>query len=689
MNLDITTNPEKITVTGFALAVCLVGALTLLGWHFDIAFLKSFLPNQTSMNPLTGITFILAGIGLFVFSAPLATRILGGLIVLVSAIRILGFFGFDIRLDEAFYTTALAQNRMAPNTAVCFFLAGFCLMFLHSRSPLIRRFVDACNIICFGISLIALTGYLYDIRELYGVANYVAMAFNTAVSFFFLSLGLLFIRRKEGTAAVFAASDIGGTVARSLIPVIVFIPLILGAVRVYGQKAGWFSLEFGSSLTAVLTMFILAGMTLRCARQLSAVDQALKKQSELLRLAEQSLKRSNETLEQRIEERVKELSQAREQVEQLQKLDAVGRLAGGIAHDFNNILSVMKLYCELMARDVTNSEIIKNGINHIQEATTRGAALTKQLLIFSRKKVIQKNSVQMNEVVLSHLKMLKRLIGENISLEFKPAANLPFVLADVSQIEQVLMNLMINARDAMPQGGRMIIETHVEELDEQFVNRHTNSIVGPNVVLTITDTGTGMDAATQARIFEPFFTTKESGQGTGLGLATVYSILKSISGTVSVQSEVGKGSIFKVYIPVHEKTSSKPSHSTDIKLEGLETIMVVEDEKILRNLCSEVLKTYGYRVLVAENGKEALKVFESRSHAIDLVLTDMIMPELSGSELTQKVLDGNINLKVLCMSGYPGEKTNLEILDQKRVGYIQKPFNSDELLTKIRKLLDN
>jgi PAS domain S-box-containing protein len=397
----------------------------------------------------------------------------------------------------------------------------------------------------------------------------------------------------------------------------------------------------------------------------------------------------NEDLEKKIQDRADELHEKEKQLQRLQKLDAIGRLAGGIAHDFNNILGVILMYCDMIAIKSANAEAVKDGLKQIEKATGRGTALTRQLLIFGRKKASETENIAINSLIEDHFKMLDRLIGENIHVEFQLGEKLPLFAADPGQVEQVVMNLVINARDAMPDGGKITVETRYENLTEEFASSHLATKPGPHIVLSVTDTGCGMDEKTRSQIFEPFFTTKPVGQGTGLGLSTVYGIVKSLEGTIWVYSEVGKGTVFKIYLPASAaKLEDVVEELKPVTLTGDERLLVVEDDSGLRKLYAEVLKGYGYKVSAVENGKVAVEVLKMEPN-IDLIVTDMIMPEMAGVAVVQAALAQNPDAKILCISGYPGENVDIRALGGDRIDYLQKPFNTSTLAARVRKLLDS
>jgi two-component system cell cycle sensor histidine kinase/response regulator CckA len=378
------------------------------------------------------------------------------------------------------------------------------------------------------------------------------------------------------------------------------------------------------------------------------------------------------------------------QLLQSQKMEAVGRLAGGVAHDFNNLLGVITGYSGLLGRSLPpNDAVALNRVDQIKKAAERATGLTRQLLAFSRKEIIQPKVLDLNEIVPDVERMLLRLIGEDVELTTKLAAGLGRVKADRGQIDQVLMNLAVNARDAMPNGGQLIIETANIVLDEQYARRHPDVTAGPYVVLTVSDTGHGMDEATRSHIFEPFFTTKPEGEGTGLGLATVFGIAKQSAGHVNVYSEPGQGATFKFYLPrVNEELDAGQAVEAPTRKQGTETLLLVEDAEALRSMIHEILVDAGYVVLEAADPHEALARAEANRGRLDLVLTDVIMPGMYGPDLVKAVQAIDPGIGAVFMSGYTNEAVSRQGVLQPGTRFIQKPFTSDALLDAIRDALD-
>jgi signal transduction histidine kinase/HAMP domain-containing protein/ActR/RegA family two-component response regulator len=380
------------------------------------------------------------------------------------------------------------------------------------------------------------------------------------------------------------------------------------------------------------------------------------------------------------------------QLRQSQKMESVGQLAAGVAHDFNNMLTIIQGHSSALLAKPTLSPDVLDPLQAIYFAAERAAGLTRQLLMFSRKNVIQPDLLDLREVVGNMSRMLERLLGETIKLEFMPPLELPAMEGDIGMIEQVIMNLSVNARDAMPDGGRLTIGIDTLTIDDNYVKSHADARAGGFIRLRLTDTGTGMDAATLHRIFEPFFTTKEVGKGTGLGLATVYGIVKQHEGWLEVNTEPNKGTTFDVLFPASEKPlppkKEKPAPS-GFTPGGTETILIVEDEPILREMACDILSGYGYRIYQAPSGKEALDTWQRKTNEIDLLLTDMVMPEgVSGADLARQLLAHHPRLKVIFTSGYTANEVNTQLLVKTKARYLQKPYSHADLARTVRECLD-
>jgi PAS domain S-box-containing protein len=388
---------------------------------------------------------------------------------------------------------------------------------------------------------------------------------------------------------------------------------------------------------------------------------------------------------------IAERQRLQSELRQAQKMEAVGQLAGGVAHDFNNLLSIILSYSMMVAESLPSHDPVRADVEEIRLAGERAATLTRQLLAFSRQQVLQPQATNLNEVVAGIEKMLRRLIGEDIELIVDRANALGDAMVDPGQIEQVIMNLAVNARDAMPEGGKLTIETSNVEVDEIFARAREGIETGRYVLLAVSDTGEGMDAATQERMFEPFFTTKGVGKGTGLGLSTVFGILKQSGGTIRVYSEPGRGTSMKVYLPrIAGSQMATPSAPTaaQVMSGGNETILLVEDEQQVRLVASTILRRHGYHVLEAQSGGDALLICEQHAATIHLLLTDVVMQRMSGPMLAERLGRLRPDMKVLFMSGYTDRAVINHALLESNTSFIQKPFTPERLAQRVRDVLD-
>jgi signal transduction histidine kinase/CheY-like chemotaxis protein len=444
---------------------------------------------------------------------------------------------------------------------------------------------------------------------------------------------------------------------------------------------------------------------------LMAINQQMHREITERKKAEEELQKAHDELDRRVQERTEALGRTnvalkqeiierkraeeetavlQEQLRQSQKMEAIGQLAGGVAHDFNNILTIINGRSELTLLKLKERDPLKGNIEEIKKAGDRAASLTRQLLAFSRRQILEFKVLDLNAILLELNKMLRRVIGEDIELVTVLGEDLGKIRTDPSQIEQVILNLAVNARDAMPNGGKLILETANVELDDAYSRTHVEVKSGPYVMLSVSDTGVGMAPEVKERIFEPFFTTKEKGKGTGLGLATVYGIVKQSDGNVWVYSELGHGTAFKIYLPRVEG----PAEPTVDKDEGESittgkgTILLVEDEGALRELTAEFLRKLGYAVLEAQHGDDALLISRQHEGSIELMLTDVVMPGMSGRELAGHLAPIRPQMKVLYMSGYTDDVIVHRGVLQREVDFVQKPFTLDGLSKKVRKLLD-
>jgi nitrogen-specific signal transduction histidine kinase len=387
-------------------------------------------------------------------------------------------------------------------------------------------------------------------------------------------------------------------------------------------------------------------------------------------------------------ENITERMELEERLRQSQKLEAVGRLAGGVAHDFNNLLKTINGVADLMMTEVPTAEL-RADLEEIRKAGARASSLTSQLLAFSRRQVLQPRVIDLNASIREMGTMLRRLIGENIDLALELQPDVHAVRADPGQIAQVLMNLAVNARDAMPVGGGLRISTSDVNVDMAQAARFGTSATGPHVLIEVSDTGHGMSEETRRNAFEPFFTTKEVGKGTGLGLATVYGIVKQSGGGIFIDSAPGRGATFRILLPAVDPSCLVGEVRPQTKAPaGSETVLIVEDEDAVRSLVSRVLRRGGYNVLEGRHGPDALRVSRKHHGYIDAVLTDVIMPGMSGPDLVKQLVNARPSLKVLYMSGYTQDEVLHYGVSQNTPGFIQKPMSPDALARKVREVLD-
>jgi two-component system, cell cycle sensor histidine kinase and response regulator CckA len=387
-----------------------------------------------------------------------------------------------------------------------------------------------------------------------------------------------------------------------------------------------------------------------------------------------------------------ERARLEQQLMQVQKLESVGRLAGGVAHDINNMMSVVIGYSEMALMRLDASDPVYHNIKESLEAAKKSSAMVRQLLAFARKQTLEIKPLDLNTVITEFLKMLRRTLRENIHVETRLSPSLSMIDGDIGQIEQVIMNLAVNAQDAMSDGGELMIETADIHLKNVRSGLHEGIVPGHYVLLSVHDTGCGIDKKTMDKIFDPFFTTKEAGKGTGLGLSTAYGIIMQHGGNIKVHSEPGKGTSVVVYFPRRTETVMKPEPQKTMvfqtRLRGTETVLLVEDSDVVREISREILKDWGYTVLEADNGKSALEIFLSFQDSIELLITDVIMPDINGKALYDKLKALNPNLKVLYISGYTADIIDRHGVLDAGVKFIQKPFSIQGFTAKVREALD-
>jgi PAS domain S-box-containing protein len=378
-----------------------------------------------------------------------------------------------------------------------------------------------------------------------------------------------------------------------------------------------------------------------------------------------------------------------EQLIQSQKLESIGTLAGGVAHDFNNLLTVILGNTQLSLFRLSPDSEVRERLLEVERAADRAATLTRQLLAFSRRQQLERKPINLQDTIHDIMKLLRRVIGEDVEIRFNTAASLPRVFADASQIEQVVMNLAINARDAMPNGGTLIIETCAVTVDQTYLQKHPLAKPGNYAEIVVSDTGTGMDEQTKTHIFEPFFTTKPTGKGTGLGLAMVYGIVKQHDGLIDVYSEISQGTTFRIYLPVVETTVIEDAAREQVPVHGgNETILVAEDEEALRGLARAILEELGYTVLLARDGQEAIDIYTTNRDKIELVILDVVMPRMGAHEACKLIRSLDSSVPVMFMTGYSLEMVQTKFAENSDIPLIQKPYSVEGFGRKVREVLD-
>jgi signal transduction histidine kinase/CheY-like chemotaxis protein len=444
------------------------------------------------------------------------------------------------------------------------------------------------------------------------------------------------------------------------------------------RETGFLIVGLAAALAVLAVIALVASRHRRLGRLVAARTAELNETNSQLRRELQD--------RQRVEE---ERGRLEAQLHQAQKLEAIGRLAGGISHDFNNLLTVIISYGEVIREGLSPTHSLYTPASEIVGASLRAAALTRQLLAFGRHQVLAPRALDLNAVVADIERMLRRLIGEDIDLEFRPGEKLGPVLADRGQIEQVIVNLAVNARDAMPGGGKLTIETANVEIDDTFVRTHVGAAPGDYIVLCVSDTGVGMDADTKSRIFEPFYSTKARDKGSGLGLATVYGIVKQADGHVWVYSEPGKGATFKIYLPRTDAPVAEPPPPPKAPhKQGSEAVLLVEDDEAVRALASRVLRNHGYVVTEASTAEAAETLLREADRVVDLVLSDIVLTGMSGPQLADKLRKSGIDRRFLFMSGYADDAVIRHGILESEIAFIQKPFTPAALARKVRETLD-
>jgi signal transduction histidine kinase/CheY-like chemotaxis protein len=553
----------------------------------------------------------------------------------------------------------LFGSSFGASCAITFSLASGALALVFSRRG--RTSVQCIALLMSLIAAFPALAFLFKAPSLYETNGYTAMMPLECVGILVMAFGLGSLNPKHGLFAHLGRKHSSTWVTRVLLSTAIILPFIGGLLA--SRSAG-----FDEHARGVLVIFVFA--------QIVLFGGSVCISSYLLARSEEEEEGTRQAL-----------AASERMLQQSQKMEAIGALAGGLAHDFNNLLNVISGYSELLIGDSSLGELQRSKIEKIAKAGQTAAGLTRQLLAFSRRQVLQPQALDLNSVISSKDGYLHRLIKEDIDLSTSLDPGLMATLIDPTQLEQILLNLVINACDAMPHGGRLSIATTNIVLEQRAAAEHGVK-PGAFVRLSITDSGTGMDEHTRQHIFEPFFTTKAVGKGTGLGLATVYGIVKQSGGFIQVDSKLGRGTTFFVFLPAARMPMPiAPASAATTEIAGNATVLVVEDSELLRELVFETLESMGYTVLMAKDGREAIRLCSQFSGTIDLVLSDVIMPKMNGPEVVKKIREIRSELAVLFMSGYANEVTLQHGISRAEAAFIQKPFTSTDLRNKVREVL--
>lgn len=653
-----------------ALLLVGLGIVVLIGWAGDIAWLKSMFPRQVSVKANTAICFLCSGTALLFQLKERGSRVsrilTAALSLVIVAIGVLTFAEYashrDLGIDQSLFIDRAQvpfPGRMSPAGAINFCVAGIGLLFL-TLGPRARRAAQIPAVFNGFSAMLAVIGYLYGVSPLHGPFGYHSMSLQAGLGLLVLAWTMLSCGPQDGLLSVIHSDRPAGWLSRTLLFAAVVLPFILGFAAIRASKAGP-DARLTVAALVVCQIVLFTVLIWLSASRLDASEEEEEMAKEALAASEQMLQQS-------------------------QKMEAIGVLAGGLAHDFNNLLNVISGYSELLLKDKLLQPTQRSKVEKISKAGQTAAALTRQLLAFSRQQVLQPKAIDLNHIVGGSDGYLPRLIKANIEFSTTLDPALMATVIDPTQLEQILLNLVVNACDAMPEGGKLTIETANVVLEEPMA-AEKGVHAGHFVRLTITDTGVGMSEETRAHIFEPFFTTKAIGKGTGLGLATVYGIVKQSGGFIQVESKPGRGTTFIVYLPATRIAAPAEPQKTEKVESGGGTILVVEDSELMRELVLETLESMGYTALVAKDGQQAIRICNQFAGTIDLLLSDVVMPRMGGPEVMKKVKQIRPEIAVLFMSGYTSDVTIRHGVSNTEISFIQKPFSSTELMHKVREAM--
>jgi signal transduction histidine kinase/ActR/RegA family two-component response regulator len=659
---------DRFVRGGTAFVIC-VAVAVLLGWLLDIAPLKRVFPGLATMKANTAFGLLSAGIALRILHTAesgsrrqLAARVLSVFVAILGAFTLAqDLFTVDFGIDQILLSDDPAPaatskpGRMSPATALNFFLIGLALLVLKARQPHIAASVQFLRPLPLFISGIAIIGYVYDVASLYQVAAFTSMAVHTAVSFFVLSLCIVAADTRHGFALIATSDTVGGLLARRLIPTLPFILFVLGWLVLAGERMELYESDSAVTLLVVLSTTVCIVAVAWSAISLDKID----------------------TNRQRAEE----------QLRQSQKMEVIGTLTGGIAHDFNNVLTVITSTIDLLIDGVADRPELARIAGLINQAAARGAKLTGQLLAFARKQPLHTRETDINALLVEAKTLIETTLGGRIDFEWKLDAGLSRAFVDPSQLVTAIVNLAVNARDAMPNGGTLTLETANVVLDED-TSSNNGIEPGSYVMIAVSDTGTGIPVEIREKIFEPFFSTKDIGKGTGLGLSMVYGFVKQSGGHIMVYSEVGYGTTIKLFLPITEQRENLVRSELPAASEGgSEKILLVEDDELVRTSATAQLQALGYDVVTATNATEALAIVRSGTE-FDLLFTDIVMPGgIDGRQLAEEVAKLHSPLKVLFTSGYSGFASVRNGKLESGTVLLPKPYSKSDLARLVRDTL--
>ncbi len=691
--MTVATAGRASAVSVFAAVAAIVaGSLVLSGWIFEITPLTQLLPGTTAMKATTAIGLVALGSAIWLIAvteAPGYAAVLGGFALALGTAALQQDTGL-LPLDFAprvFNTPDMppgsATSNMSVPASLCLMLLGAAVMAasFSRRAWPFQLIAAAALLIAAGVLL----GYLYGIDELSRLGSGPLIAPYSAISLLILTTGVLWLRPSDGITGVIVSDRVGGRMARRILPSTIAIPILAGWALRVGQRHGLYDATLEIALVVLTTLTMLSMVIWRSARLLS--DLEVRKLQ-----ADAALVEAHETLESRLEARTSEFVRTHQQASEIQarqrqrqRMESLGHLAGSIAHDVNNMMTVVAGYSGVLLKRIGDDDPIRQPIQEIKKAGDRCSMLTRQLLAFGRRQVLVPTVVDLGETVADLNNMLPMIVGDDIRVRITRAPQPWPVRVDSTQIEQVIVNLIVNARDAMPEGGTLDISTENVTVGDGDLYA-ADVPPGDFVVIAIADTGVGMDAETLSHVFDPFFTTKSTGLGSGLGLSTAYGIVKQSGGYITVQSAPGQGTTFRIFLPRVDEPFTPVLPPVDPPL-GFETVLLVEDEDSVRDLLKLVLEQAGYWVIDARSGDEALTLAAARGGPVELVVSDVVMPGLSGPELVRALRAARPEVRALLISGYP--RADLaEDLATVEAEFMQKPVMPEAFLVCVRRLLD-